>query len=420
MFTRIQTRSFRCLKSVDQPLNQFHALVGPNASGKTTFLDVIGLLGDLVKNPVDVIQPVQIRSEEFQKLVWMGKGLSFQLAIEAEIPLAVKKHMADAKQHFSLVRYEVELGFDAHRNEIGLDHETLWLKQPVHKQTPVQRDLFPAQQPEIGSILCKPNRALLAAMNKKPGGNDNYYPEGRKKSYKPSYKLGRTKCALAHIPADEESFPVSTWFRNLLEKGVQSIVLNSQLIRKPSPPGLGRAFQPNGSNLPWVVDELRRDPEKFQKWLAHVRTALEDIKDIDTVEQPDTKHRHLIVEYLNGARVPSWLVSDGTLRLLTLTLPAYLADFSGVFLIEEPENGVHPRAIETMLQSLSSVYQGQVLIATHSPIALNILKPRDILCFAKDTTGATDIVSGEWHPALQDWKEGEPDLGMLFASGILS
>ena len=166
--------------------------------------------------------------------------------------------------------------------------------------------------------------------------------------------------------------------------------------------------------------ELRQDAKRFRAWLDHVRTALEDIKDIDTVELPDNKHRYLVVEYMNGARIPSWLVSDGTLRLLTLTIPAYLHDLEGVFLIEEPENGIHPRAIETVLQSLSSVYRSQVLVATHSPVALNMLEPRDVLCFAKDAAGATDIVSGDRHPALRDWKKGEPDMGVLFAAGILS
>ncbi len=257
-------------------------------------------------------------------------------------------------------------------------------------------------------------------MNKKPGGNDNYYPDGKKKTFKPSYKLGWKTCALASIPADADSFPVGTWFRNLLEKGVQTFVLNSQLMRQPSPPGLGRLFQTDGSNLPWVIAELRQDAKRFRAWLDHVCTALEDIKDIDTVELPENKHRYLVIEYKNGARVPSWLVSDGTLRLLTLTIPAYLHDLEGTFLIEEPENGIHPRAIETVLQSLSSVYRSQVLVATHSPVALNMLEPLDVLCFAKDAAGATDIVSGDKHPALRDWKKGKPDLGVLFASGILS
>ena len=46
------------------------------------------------------------------------------------------------------------------------------------------------------------------------------------------------------FPQDAESFPVSTWFRDLLERGVQTFVLNSQVIRHPSPPGLGHSSRP--------------------------------------------------------------------------------------------------------------------------------------------------------------------------------
>lgn len=420
MFTRIQTRSFRCLKSVDQTLGRFCALVGPNASGKTTFLDVIALLGDLAKNRGDVLRSVQERSADFEKLLWMGQGKSFQLAVEAEIPEAVRKAMAEDKQRFTHVRYEVEIALDAKRNEIGLNHETLWLRTMNGKPDFSQREIFPAEQFEMASIFCRSGKGFQVSMKKKPGGNDNYYPDGKKLTFKPSWKTSWKTSALASIPADTESFPVSTWFRNLLEKGVQTFVLDSLLLRKPSPPGLGRILQTDGSNLPWVVAELKQDAKRFRAWRDHVCTALEDIKDIDTIEMPENKHRYLVVEYKNGLRVPSWLVSDGTLRLLTLTIPAYLPDFEGVFLIEEPENGIHPRAIETVLQSLSSVYRGQVLVATHSPVALSILKPKEILCFAKDSAGATDIVSGDRHPALRDWKKGTPDLGVLFASGILS
>jgi predicted ATPase len=38
------------LRCVDQELGRFATLVGPNASGKMTFLDVIALLGDLMRN----------------------------------------------------------------------------------------------------------------------------------------------------------------------------------------------------------------------------------------------------------------------------------------------------------------------------------------------------------------------------------
>ena len=117
-------------------------------------------------------------------------------------------------------------------------------------------------------------------------------------------------------------------------------------------------------------------------------------------------------------KVPSWLVSDGTLRLLALTLLAYIPKLEGIFLVEEPKNGIHPRAVEAVFQSLSSVYDARVLLATHSPVILSIAKAEEVLCFAKTSEGATDIVRGSEHPKLKEWR-GETDLGTLFASGVL-
>ena len=44
MLTRVEALNFRCLRYVSRPLDRFHVLVGPNASGKTTFLDVVGFV----------------------------------------------------------------------------------------------------------------------------------------------------------------------------------------------------------------------------------------------------------------------------------------------------------------------------------------------------------------------------------------
>lgn len=419
MFTLVQARRYRSLKTIDQSIGEFQALVGPNASGKTTFLDVIDFLGDLTRNRGDILETVNSRSSNFEKLLWLGKGQAFQLAVEAKIPVNVAKLLRPDRRNFTHVRYEIEVGLDPSLNEVGINHETLWLRQPPVDSVTRQRDLFPQVRGEPRSLLKSAQPSLRTAIKKKPGGNDNFYPEGRQ-SYTPSFRLGRTRSGLFNVPADRESFPVSTWFKEYLETGIRSVVLNSKAMRQPSPPGLGLDFSTDGSNLPWVIEDLRKEADVFQEWLDHVRTALEDIADIQTVEREEDRHRYLVIEYKNGARVPSWLVSDGTLRLLALTIPAYLRKLEGVLLVEEPENGVHPKAIETVMQSLSSIYGSQVLVATHSPVALGLLDPGQVLCFAKDQEGATDIVAGSNHPALKSWREGEPDFGVLFASGILS
>ncbi|MEJ5237358.1 MAG: AAA family ATPase, partial [Limisphaera sp.] len=146
--------------------------------------------------------------------------------------------------------------------------------------------------------------------------------------------------------------------------------------------------------------------------------ALPDVERIETREREEDRHRYLVLVYKNGLTIPSWLVSDGTLRLLALTLLAYIPNLSGLYLVEEPENGIHPRAVETIYQSLSSVYGAHVLLATHSPVILGMAHPPDLLCFARNKEGATDIVSGDEHPSLKQWR-GTLDLGTLFASGLL-
>src|SRR5262249_16181856 len=156
---------------------------------------------------------------------------------------------------------------------------------------------------------------------------------------------GPTRSALANLPEDESRFPVGTWVKRTLIEGLQRVVLSAEAMRAPSAPGSPRTFLPDGSNLPWVVEALSApDPQRFQRWLRHVQTALPELVREDTVERSEDRHRYLVVAYANGLRAPSWELSDGTLRLLSLTLIAYLDEADAIYLIEEPENGIHPRA----------------------------------------------------------------------------
>jgi predicted ATPase len=417
MISLIEARNYCCLKYKSQPLSEFNVLVGPNASGKTTFLDVICFLSEIVSDGSKGLESaINTRTSNFYDLLWKKTGNSFEMAIEAVIPKPISEKL---EERFDRVRYEVSIGMNEH-SEISILAERGILKQAkeIPKKQPI---LFPENISESHSILTARILQHSRTIFKKiQGGNDNYYSEiDRKGGWRPAFKLGPRKSTLANLPEDEKIFPVATWLKELLKNNIQKFVLNSQLIRKASPPGQIRHFKPDGSNLPWVAERLReKDNNRFQEWIAHLQTALPDIENILIKEREDDKHRYLVIKYRGGLEVPSWMVSDGTLRLLALTIPAYLTDFQGIYLIEEPENGIHPRAVGTVIDSLSSVYNAQILLATHSPVILSTISPDKVLCFAKDEQGATDIVLGSDHPALRDWK-GEENLGVLYASGVL-
>lgn len=418
MITLIEALNFRCLRYIRQPLGPFHVLVGPNASGKTTFLDVVAFLGRFVSDGLEAA--IHERTQNFQDIVWNRSGKRFELAVEARIPQERRKLLR--KKSYDTIRYELALELDTDSDQVVIAVENALLKEAI-PDGKRQRDLFPISANAPRRIVPEKKTAGTSrVITKVLGGNDNFYSEIYRdsgKGWAPSFKLGPLKSALGNLPADESQFPVATWFKDLLTQGTQKFTLNSAAIRKASPPGHGRNLRPDGSNLPWVVSALQaRDTQRFRNWVSHIQTALPSIETINTVERPEDKHRYLTVRYMDGLEIPSWMVSDGTLRLLALTLPAYLPDLAGIFLIEEPENGIHPRAVETMVQSLSSVYGAQVLLATHSPVILSMVEADKVLCFAKTDDGATDIVLGSQHPALRNWR-GEPNLDVLFAAGVL-
>ncbi len=414
MIKKIEALNYRSLRYIKQHLDTLHVLVGPNASGKTTFLDSIAFLGDLLSDGLE--EAINARSHDLRDLIWLRGEEPFELAVELEIPENRRRLIKNPE--YDICRYEIAVGTEVNSGETAILFEKVVLKtsKPF---IPEQLEIFPMIGEVPNTILTpKSQKGNKVIINKVRGGNDNFYDESGK-GWDHSFRLGTRKSALANLPEDESRFPVATWLKGILMEGVQRLVLNSTLMRKPSPPGQPKGFRPDGSNLPWVVDALiKKDPQRYREWIMHLKTALPDLASIRVVERQEDRHRYIMVCYESGLEIPSWLVSDGTLRLLALTLPAYIADFTGIYLIEEPENGIHPRAIETAYQALSSVYGAQILLATHSTVILSVAEPSEVLCFAKTKEGATCIVRGSEHPALKDWR-GETNLGVLFAGGVL-
>ena len=424
MIRRIEALNYRCLHYVSQPLEHFHVLVGPNASGKSTFLDVLGLIRDLLTRGLDdailvredLIESIG-RARRVDELIFNQMADRFELATELEIPDELRKPKADT--YYQVARYEIAIGKGSENGELTIVNENLWLCPEPLAHTTSQVSPFLNEPTPPASVLAKRARKRWHKVISKKSGRDFFTSETGGMQGK-NLQIDPRKPALANLFQAEEFFPATLWVRDILMGGIRVLALNSAAMRRPSSPSVPRMFRTDGSNLPLVVRDLRNRHEKdFKDWLEHLRIVLPNLQTIDVIERPEDRHLYLNVHYSNLEHpVPSWLLSDGTLRLFALTLLAYLPHNGEVYLIEEVENGIHPRAIEAIFDSLSSVYDGQVLLTTHSPLIVGLTKPEQVLCFAKNPSGATSIMRGSEHPKLRDWR-GQVDLGTLYAAGVL-
>lgn len=422
MIRRVQALGYRCLRHTDIPLDEFHVLVGPNASGKSTLLDVIAFLSDLVSTGLEAA--VRKRTRNFQDLVWKRPQQDpyFELAVELDIPDSLREQLPPESGYDSF-RYEVAIRETDGVPRIESERGTLESirSEPIPRAQP---SLFPAPTRVPETILRGGGRrGARTVLSKSAEAQDNFNIETSTKPGKgwaTSIAFGDRRSALGNLPESPDKFPVATHVKRLLTSAVVPLFLDSARMREASPPDKKSAeLAHDGTNLSWVIKQLQRgDRKAHRKWIAHVRTTLTDIERIRVVERPDDRHAYLMLHYRNGVVSPSWTASDGTLRLLALTLPAYLSGGNRIYTLEEPENGIHPLAVECVFQSLSSIYDSQVLLATHSPVVLRNAEPEQALCFAKDEEGATDIVRGSDHPRLREWR-GSPHMEVLFASGVI-
>ena len=405
MIRLIEARNYKCFGFISQPMGDFHVLIGANASGKSTFLDIIKFCGDIVSHGVE--KAVSDRCKFFEELTFGVKGGDIEFALEFELP---EENEFRKTNNFNFLRYEIILRGTSDSSFPNIDHERAFV---------FNKDTFSGLTKNNEPVTGKDYKILFRKIYDSPIVQIDEIYEETSNGTRNSFYFGLKESILSNIPRDKQKFPTSNWLNSFLKEGVQKMIINSETIRNSSHKDPGIRFKPDGSNLPWLLESLRKDERQFSMWLAHIQTELPDIKDITTSEMEDIRHRFLRVEYSNGLKVNSWLLSDGTLRLIALTLSAYINDLPGIFLFEEPEIGIHPQAIESMVMSLSSFYTSQVLIATHSTVILSIVKPEQILCFSKTEEGMVDVIKGSDHPRLKEWK-GSPNLSILFGGGVLS
>ncbi|SDL79332.1 Predicted ATPase [Glycomyces sambucus] len=441
MITRIEAHNYRCFHNLAVDVDGFQVLAGANGAGKTTFLDIPSLLGDLLssrgriseaflKRRTDQSAP---RAHTISEVFHQGRGSALSFAIEAELPEIVTKTLADRStastvgQIPSHLRYE--LGLELFDRELQVSQEYLFLFSAGARRPEAG---VPFQgEPRSGGKYSLAARTWESVLSRKRGEPARFNVETTSRGSKiPELRVPPGQLALGTILSDPGLFPASLWFSELLSEGVVFLEPDWERLRQAAPPGDPARLLPSYRNLPWLAFDLKKEdernqdedaPKRFEFWIDHVKAALPQVRSIDVIEREEDHHAYFEVCYTGGYTVTSSGLSEGTLRIMALGLLPYLpkSALPRLLVVEEPENGIYPRAIQTAVESLDSLHDAQVWLSTHSPIVLANTELSDVLISRLGKDGAVEVIPGDEHPQLRGWRGGL-DTGSLFATGVLS
>jgi predicted ATPase len=311
--TRVHLENWRNFASVDVELQRRVFLVGPNASGKSNFLDAFKFLHDIVS---------------------VGGG--FLEAVTRPQRGGVSRLRCLAARRFPDIAVQIGLGSDGSNSD--------WEYELRFSQDNRQRPVI------------KRERVLKGGVKhlSRPDEKDRVDPERLTQTY------------LQQVNVNQQFREVATFFGS-----IRYLHIVPQLVREPDR-SVGRRNDPFGGDF---LEQIARAQEKTQKVrLRRIRDALRvAIPQLSELElYRDARGTpHLRGKYEHWRPQGAWQTeedfSDGTLRLMGLLWAAL--EGAGPLLLEEPELSLHPDVVRFVPQMFARIQRRlgrQVLISTHS------------------------------------------------------
>ena len=223
------------------------------------------------------------------------------------------------------------------------------------------------------------------------------------------------------VPAEFVELPEVEFIDNL--RNVRTYDFNPAALAQPVAPTI--SMERSGQGIAYALaDILFNDRQKFneleERFIEFVPNISRIILDR---QQPNNQILLCLKDKHSNQTIPATDISDGTLRLLAFLTAIYENQEQRIICFEEPENGIHPWLLHKLVDLLTTVttegVRGapvQVLMTTHSPAFLNLVKPEQVRAVELDHEGKTKVHSlpvGEarFQKALETF---EGDLGELW------
>ncbi len=350
---KIKIKNYKSLEDFSLILRDFMVFVGPNNSGKTNIMDCFQFLGELVSFG---LRPPTIERGGFDQIVFncdVARIITFD--IEGYVKLGHEKHS---------FRYVLELSGDGYGNSFN-NKECFYVLE-------VDRERKHLEYTREGG---------MATVWDEKGKMIGQGGAGYDKSYLTSFTEKDRYPILAQFTTE-----VRNWsFFNLLPPEMRSAFPVKRELRLD-------AF---GKNLAVVLHNLQTSYAKNFREIEEILRAA--IPEIDELATPLTAHEagqtYISLREKNiQSPISSSGISDGTLRLIGYLAIIYGPDPPPLICFEEPENYIHPRLLQLLIDILRKAsHKSQVFVTTHSPLLVDSLKDPLALFIVEKNLGRTRV-----------------------------
>ncbi len=374
MLRSLKIKGFKSLEDVSIDLPNFAVFFGPNAAGKSNFIDSLQLLSRLAseRTIADALSG-PIRGYPMEQFNLPEGGLS-DLLIKKESFLSFESdilpHNADP------IQYRISLKLEPSKGIISVSDEYL-VRLKKHKTEPKQ----------IARIEKVSDHLVVRRLNE--AGQPRQELLGLNHTL-----LSDTRHSGTLYPDfDRARHELRSWRIYYLDPRVS--------MRSPAAPKEVQDIGSLGQDLAPFLFRLRLEKE----WKTLVRALKMVIPSIeDLMVELDEKRGEIDIQIIqNGTPYSIRVVSEGTLRVLGLCAIALNPWPGSLVAFEEPENGVHPRRLELIVNILKAIalensHKRQVVVTTHSPLfvskIISIQKkyPKDIKLFLCRGEGRASII----------------------------
>lgn len=375
MLKRIRIKGYKSLTDVDVSVEPLTVLFGPNAAGKSNFLDALQLVSKLGTSRTlkEAFDP-PYRGKPLESFTIGKKGIKGLLEQEMlSFCIEVDLHLSDA------IVETVNRQIQEMRRPSGIVGAPR--KAKVHarvRERDLRYRLAIEMLPRAG--ILRVSDEFLAALNSKGE------PTGRRKPFierqgekihlrlegqaHPTYYDRFLDYSILSMPHYPPHYPHLVAARRELENWLFFYFEPRERMRAANPVKDVRHIGLMGEELASFLNTLKSlDPDQFEAVEKALHTLMPNIEGIE-VEVSDLGEVELRLREA-GVAIPARVLSEGTLRMLGLLAVTGVKEPPALVGFEEPENGVHPRRVQLIaefLRTQENLTNTQYIVTTHSPI----------------------------------------------------